>query len=490
MFNIIPPLSLFDTEDPAPSTIIVTVSNVITLSGLTPEQLIHLQTLLNFKYEVKEMRQRELVRETYIYPVVTHNDHNGLTHVPYGALHVVKQLFPDALYQSRVTQNRAEGLPPLVIDREDREGQKEALQAVYQYWKTKQLYSCCLIAPCGAGKSWLGVRLIDMAKQQTLIVCHTKDLLDQWVQNLERAFPGVEIGIIAAGKCKPGLLTVALIQTLVKFLPEVKNMFGMMILDEMHHLPASTFCTAANTINARFKIGLTASEKRPDGLHPLIYATMGPIVHRMTQERMTADNVILAPYVWTIRSGWQWHGEAFDQYARMITAMSDDRDRNELIVDTVLQLAEQGRNILCISGRVEHCKELQRMVERLKPGLSQVVVGTTNKTKRKEVITQLRAGFPITFASTNIAKEGLDAPLLDTLVWGTPACNPNITQQAVGRIQRAGKSNTPLVVDFRDDECYRYSDAKDENSTSRLLFYHWRKRQRVYKMLGATIEEK
>ena len=56
-----------------------------------------------------------------------------------------------------------------------------------------------LCAPCGSGKTVMGLSLISRRDQPALVLVHTKDLLHQWQENV-RALLGIEAGVIGAGK--------------------------------------------------------------------------------------------------------------------------------------------------------------------------------------------------------------------------------------------------------------------------------------------------
>jgi superfamily II DNA or RNA helicase len=103
---------------------------------------------------------------------------------------------------------------------------------------------------------------------------------------------------------------------------------------------------------------------------------------------------------------------------------------------------------------------------------------------------KMQTGFPITLASEKIAKEGLDAPILDTLVFLTPAKDAVLIQQAVGRVQRSmdGKPD-PLVIDFTDYSFNSTKEAREaENSSETLFYWQHQARKKVYKALGAKYE--
>ncbi len=459
--------------------------------GATSTQNLALRERLDFAYTARERIGGEMRSVVYMYPVVS-GDADRLT-IPTGCLQAVREIMGECELSDWTVSPTPATPFALALHRDDRDGQREALAG---YWRANTNGSIasgrggCIIAPCGAGKSWLGIRLIVALQLRTLVIVHTTELLEQWRDGLQRAFPGARVGIIAAGKVQIGDITVALVQTLRLHVREVSKEFGLVIQDEAHHCPAETFAEVMGGLYARVKIGLTASEKRADGLSPLVEALCGPIVARITQDAMTADGVVLAPTIRVVRTGWQWYGDAVADYTRMLSALVEDHWRNDTIIRLANMSIHEGRHVLALSARTEHLRYLCEQVNVDHPGSAQIITGKEKAVDRRACMLALQAGtVPVTFATTAIAKEGLDAPILDTLLWCSPVKNPVTVQQATGRIQRAldGKP-TPLVIDLRDDRCERRSDLEDAYSSERVLFYQYEARRRVYRDLRAGWE--
>lgn len=476
-----------------PATTTVEVGAALTIVGASAAERRVLHQAFDFRYSRKVWERGQLTRESATYPVVWERPEDGAVSLPYGCLSRLYDLLPHAAYTRTTVVHTKAGFPPLIQQREDRDGQAQALASVRDHIRRTRHYGFCIIAPCGAGKSWLGCRLIDEYRQPTLIVVHTKELLKQWQNVIREAF-GIEPAIIADGKGAPGPhITIALVQTLARLVAGMAGHFGLIIFDECHHVPAETFAQVAGTLSATVKVGLTATPTRSDGLAPLIEATLGPQVAQITQASMQAEGAVLAPIVTAIRTGWRWWGtDCARNYTRLIGDLVDAQERNRLLAETIAALATGGRRLLVLSSRVNHLFALGKLLE-ARGVPCQTLHGTLKAAEREAVMGRLRAGYPVTLAIEQLGKEGLDAPILDTLVWATPARDPGLIKQATGRVQRAcdGKQ-PPLVIDFRDDRYTTLGSAQDdadEDSSERLLFWQWVARRRSYKALGADIHE-
>lgn len=322
-----------------------------------------------------------------------------------------------------------------------------------------------LNARCGSGKSIMALEIIRRIGYKALIICHTNELLLQFKDYLvnDLGLQKGEYGIIAAGKIEIGsLVTVALRQTLVNTdLLQYKFEWGTIIVDECHNIAGNTtyvsqYQKILNNLAAEYRIGLTATAFRNDGLTNCMFSLINK-VKAIVDEKDIADKIIKAQ-IKPIYTNYEipFYATKTDgtlDYTKMPTCMAEDKDRNELILDLLKQ--NEDNYCLILSDRLEGLKYLHDSL-----GKGTMIDGsqTSKKAKkeREEAITKIRNKEEhYLFATLQLAREGLDIKPLNRLFLIAPTKNKAVLIQAVGRVERKDEGKeTPIVYDFVDNDLY------------------------------------
>ena len=161
--------------------------------------------------------------------------------------------------------------------------QAEALDA----WRTYGRRGV-VILPTGSGKSHLALMAIAEVGRSTLVVAPTIDLMNQWYDLLTDAYDR-EVGILGGGYHEIDDLTVTTYDSAYMHMDRYGNRFGMVVFDEIHHLPGETYSHAAEMAIAPYRLGLTATLERPDGRHLLLRGLVGPTVYEKGIRELSGD---------------------------------------------------------------------------------------------------------------------------------------------------------------------------------------------------------
>lgn len=147
--------------------------------------------------------------------------------------------------------------------------------------------------PTGAGKTLLAVLAIARAQRPTLVVVPTIELLGQWQGVLQEQL-GVPVGLLGGGAKDVQPITVATYDSAALQIEFLGHRFGLLVCDEVHHLPAPSYRMIAEGALAPYRLGLTATLARADGGEALVQQLLGPLVH--TTSITELSGTFLAPY--------------------------------------------------------------------------------------------------------------------------------------------------------------------------------------------------
>lgn len=394
---------------------------------------------------------------------------DGAVHVPRGALSIVETQLARYALAPRITRDqRAHGerirgsLDSLPF--EPRDYQLEAVA------KLRAAGQGLVILPCGTGKSKLGVVAILEFSFTSLVLVHTADLADQWLAEL--AACGLSAGLVGDGMdFRDADVVVGIVDSVLPILerhPEWGRTFGLVLLDEAHHAPAYTFQRILRMLPAYYRLGLTATPDREDGLSSLIGWSFGDVLLERTTREMIHLGYLMPAEILIVSTGftWTYDGPEKLRLHALETDLAEDLSRNALIADTIARDAKAGETCLVLVRTREHAKELAEMIG-LRGVEARAVTGKTAKKKRKGSISDLREGRLPVVVATSLADEGLDLPRLSVIALAAPARAKGATVQRLGRLLRVWKGKKPRLYDFVDDEV----DVLASRATARRKVY-------------------
>ena len=291
------------------------------------------------------------------------------------------------------------------------------------------------------GKTFTAIAVAATLGQKTLVVVHTLALRDQWEKEIEHCL-GIKPGIIGSGKFDiTPIIVVANVQTLGKKMKEIQNMFGTLILDEMHHVSAPTFSKIIDKSNARYKIGLSGTLKRKDGKHVIFNDYFGFDVHQPPKENYITPRVVL------VKSETRFPDSAKIPWANRVNAVAYDEGYQRMISQLASVYAAKGHKVLVVSDRVQF---LNRCAD-LTGNNAICITGELPHEQRDEELKKIKDGTAdILYGSQSIFSEGISVNELSCLILGTPINNEPLLIQLIGRVIRKmdGKIQ-PVVLDIQ-----------------------------------------
>jgi superfamily II DNA or RNA helicase len=314
-----------------------------------------------------------------------------------------------------------------------------------------------LSAPTGSGKTVISLYLIAITKQPALVIVHTTDLLNQWVQRIETflGIPKENIGIIGVGQKKIGKkITVALVQSLYKCSEQVSKHIGYLIVDECHRIPSRTFTQAVVAFDCRYLIGLSATTYRRDNLSELIFLSLGDLRHEIDKKKLIKNGSILKPEIITRRTTFKTTKyDPVHEYSKMISELIEDPERNHLICSDIAKEAKKDNTCLVLSDRKTHCKIIQQILTNF--GISSALLTGDIPNDERQIITdKLNKGqIKVLIATGQLIGEGFDCKALSVLFLATPVRFSGRIIQYAGRILRPAEGKKKAILyDYVDIE--------------------------------------
>lgn len=355
---------------------------------------------------------------------------------------------------------------------------------------------------CGTtafGKTVAAIELIAKRKVNTLILVNRISLVAQWKAKIAEFLTINEIipdkkgtkkkknqslvGQYGGGKKELyGIIDIAVMQSLSRDgeVDECVKDYGMVIVDECHHVSAFSFELILKNITAKYVCGLTATPTRKDGHHPIITMQCGPIRFRddakKQAEKRPFDHCIIPRFT-------SFRIPTFDEKESTITdfyaGMVDDETRNQQIITDVYQCYKQGRNCIVLTERTAHVELLANELRKQIPGVISITGNRSAKETRESLtlITNAPTDKPMILVATGrYIGEGFDEPRLDTLFLAMPISWKGTLQQYAGRLHRLYDDKKEVIV-------YDYVDVH-----VRMLEKMYQRRLSGYTSIGYKIK--
>lgn len=353
-----------------------------------------------------------------------------------------------------------------------------------------------LSATTAFGKTVIASYMISERKVNTLILVHSSALLSQWEKSLKeflifndalteqtkkrgRRKKLSHIGLLGSGRNTiNGIVDIAIMQSMfnkdeVKVL--IKN-YGMVIVDECHHISAFSFEKVLKEANAKYVYGLTATPIRQDGHHPIIFMQCGPIRYKVNA-KLQAEKREFSHFIVPRFTEFRIADET--DYQAVCGKLIYNEMRNKMIVDDALKIFSQGRNPIILTERTEHTEILSDMISD-KCGNLFLLNGKDKPKVKKEKLELIKA-VPdneniIIVATGKYVGEGFDEPRLDTLLLAMPVAWKGTLAQYAGRLHRNYKGKQEVLI-------YDYADVFVP-----MLDRMYHKRVKGYAELGYSIK--
>ncbi|MGN8219700.1 DEAD/DEAH box helicase family protein (plasmid) [Halococcus morrhuae DSM 1307] len=385
-------------------------------------------------------------------------------------------------------EDTARAYPQLALDPALQIEPREYQQAALDAWRTHDRRGS-VVLPTGSGKTFLGIQAISDAGVATLVVAPTIDLMNQWHATLTNAFgdqlpqrrgdgPEQAVGVLGGGTHEIRPITVTTYDSAYRYIDEYGDQFGLLIADEIHHLPAPTYRQIPEMTIAPYRLGLTATYERADDAHELLEDTglIGPVVYEEEVDELAGEYLseyetihmqveltddersqydeeygIYREYVDTHDFD-LWKAEGYQEFLAHTSYDSDGRraliakQRAEELartavkkldtLDTLLKRHHDDRTIIFTANN-DFAYEISH--EFIVP----CITHQTKTDERTEILERFRTGEYSILATSQVLDEGIDVPAANVGIILSGSASKRQYAQRLGRILRPTDERQP-----------------------------------------------
>ena len=345
---------------------------------------------------------------------------------------------PYRVLDSRTETGKKVSLPWVNKPHDLRDYQEEAVELMLQ--SPRGLINFAT----GLGKTLLATHLVQRYKRRALIVCPSESVAKQFYELFESCFGKNKVGFYGGGKKKIGEITVGIAASVTRGIADFQSAdLGLVILDETHHTPATTFFDVAQGLAATGKIfGLTATDYRSDGKDIMITAGCGPVLIRRDVKWGIENNWLARPYFFVRQvhtSGRDFKDDKLKSYKEHV--LNSEVMRKQIKEDAE-KMMNAGHSVLILVDEIAHGKDLSRELG--------IPFATGIDSKSQQYIDQLNSGKVKGIVGTDSKiGEGSDTQNVDCLILANFVASKGPVMQAVGRgLRRQGTKTKCIVLDY------------------------------------------
>jgi superfamily II DNA or RNA helicase len=309
--------------------------------------------------------------------------------------------------------------------------------------------------PCGFGKTIMAIYIACYFKKKTLFISHKDFLNEQFITSIKDFVPNARIGKIKQKiiDIENKDIVIATLQSLAlkDYDEAIFKDFGLVIIDECHHIASEVFSRAFRKMNIKITLGLSATLNRKDGLRKVFEWYLGKSVYTHKVDKKTGDMIVQIHKYFSPAIEYSYIKTLYNGQPNIVACINNIcnyKPRTILIINILKSILkeEKDRKVLILSERKNQLKDIEDLIKSENIGTYGYYVGSM---KMSDL--DISATKQIILATYQMSSEGLNIPTLNTLILASPISD---IQQSVGRILREKKEDrkyNPLCIDIYDE---------------------------------------
>lgn len=331
---------------------------------------------------------------------------------------------------------------------------RQQQQHVIEQWQelyNKEVTDTIINTDTGSGKTILALKIASILKVPFLVIVPREGLLGQWATRILE-FTNIkngQIGYCQQTRCEyqSKLATIGMVHSICKdmYSEAFKNYYGLVIVDELDKVGATTFSAIAGMFPAKYKCGLTATLDRADKRENAYFYHFSQNI--ITTKKSYQPKPKVALYRTNCWSGKipYWCRKSIQRRAWVISNLAANTERNELLAHFANILVQKGLRTLVIGDRIAQLEQIEKILfHKYDIGGVGLYISNTKPRKKEWLLNDANC----ILATTKMLDVGMDSDTLRGLVFATPTSD---VRQIVGRIRRENDAlPDPIVVDLVD----------------------------------------
>ncbi len=367
-------------------------------------------------------------------------------------------------------------------------------EAIVSFLKSKR--NGHIVAPCGAGKTYMALKIMEVLGEKTCIVVDETMLLDQWKEDIIDLcqYPVDRLGELHGKKkdIENKDILIAMKQTLAgneEYVKYIADNYGFVVVDECHTAPTEVFTTLLMKLNPRYRLGLTATPERQDGNEYLIDANIGPKIAHLNQRELIKLGSILESIIHPIfiiekneRLGKDFWDKKLKStkkimpnWRHLVDALFDRKKVHDVVTGNIYQKYLEGEHAAVILAETKWIKLYYEKLIALgvKENEIEIIEGKTSKDYRKDVIDRAKSGEIKVILTSKLLDKAISINILNAIHLVFPSKATGNVEQRVGRIARlhATKTSKPVVYDYIFDNYVFFKQLFNIFSFCRMKAY-------------------
>jgi len=349
-----------------------------------------------------------------------------------------------------------------------------------------------IVLPTGSGKTLVGIKAISLLNTPTIVIAPTLDLVDQWRSRLKKEFK-TDVGVLGGGERDIKALTVSTYDSAYIHADKLGNRFGLIIFDEVHHLPAAGYKNIAEMFASPFRMGLTATYEREDGLHTELNRLVGGKVFERMVKDLTGTHLspfrlekIVVELTEEEQEEYEKSQKVFSDYlARINLIIRSPADFQKLVMRSgrdpgarrALLARNKARDIAYNSvskigklseilkkhddGKMFIFTEHNKLVHRIsRQFLVPSITYRTTIKERSEILDRFKSGIYRAVVTSRVLDEGIDVPDADVAIILSGTGSERAFIQRLGRILRKKEGKEAVLYEIISAETSEVKTAR------------------------------